>query len=271
MPPMNDECATTNTEATLQRARRFKASVHSDLAKIDLVATPPGYTLHNLEHLLNRPTRQRAVVHVTTAESFARAMRDGTDVSRIYVDERKGTFAGYIDHGSEFAPGWRDHQVHYAPAYSIEFEEWHRLASAGPITQDVLARFFEEHLQDVSSMPGSDVLAMVREFRVSMNGSFASATNLANGSIEFAYAMENRGKSSIEIPELVMITVPMFEGTPAIEIPIRFRYRLKEGQLTFNLELAGFPRLRQRELRGIRSDIAARLPEIPMLDGAIRA
>lgn len=257
------------TDATRQRAKLFTLDVYEDMHN-RFIAAPPGYVLHSLESSLNRPLRQKGRIKTTTPHSFVGAVKDGSpDMSRIYVDELAGTFTGVLNHGTTVDPGWGDYIVTYAPAYSVEFKDWYQLTTQGAIDQIALARFLEDHLGDVCSMPGGEMLALVRDFKVSMAGAFGSATNLSNGSIEFSYAMENKGRSSIEVPEVLVLGLPMFEGTEAIEIPARFRYRLNEAKLTFSLELAGFQRLRVDELRKIRSTIAEALAGYPMLDGAV--
>lgn len=257
------------TDATLQRPEIYDIDGNNALST-PIVATPPGYELHDLERLLVRPNRQRGRIIVTTPESFVRAASDGDPESaRVYVDELVGTFTGILNHGKTNEPGWGDYVVVYEPAYSIEFKEWHRLVSQGALTQDALAQFLEDHFADVASMSGGELLALVRDFKVSMSGSFSRATNLSNGSIEFAYAMENKGKSSIEVPELLVLGLPMFEGTEKVEIPVRFKYRLNEARLTFALEFVGFQRLRQAEFRKIRTTIESGLQEYQVLDGKV--
>ncbi len=256
------------TDTIRQRAKRFDFDV-GELSFLPVLVTPPEHTVHNLEHLLEQPTRMRGTIKATTPMSFVRAVEDGCiTTARVYVDERAGTFTAVLNHGGQDDPGWGDYRVTYAPAYSLEFEPWLRICSTPQLSQSDLVRFLEDYYPDISSMSGGDALAMVRDFRVSMSGSFASATNLSNGSIEFAYSMENRGKGSIEVPEVLVITLPMFEGTEAIQISVRFRYRLNEGALKFTLELAGFDRVRRDELRKIRALVAEHLNEYAFLDGA---
>ena len=258
-----------NTEATLQRPKRFTIST-MEAAAVPMIATPPGYQLHDLERLLDRPTRQRGRLKTTTPMSFVAACEDGDDAeARIFIDERAGSFTGVLNYGRTKAPSWSDYVVSYQPAYSLEFEDWLRVGQGKEMAQAELVRFLEDHFQDIASMSGGEVLALVRDFRVSMNGSFSSATNLANGSIEFAYAMDNRGKGSIEVPEMLTIRVPVFDGTEPIDVPIRFRYRLNEARLAFQLELAGFPRIRIAEFRKIRALISEHLSGYQFIDGSM--
>ena len=64
-----------------------------------------------------------------------------------------------------------------------------------------------------------------------------SGKRLANGQVRFEYKEEIQArttKGEIQVPERIMIHVPIFKGSQPIALNAAFRWRLsREGQVTF--------------------------------------
>lgn len=247
----------------------FEQPMHQVVDDVDVLCAPPGYELHSLAEYRRQPQRQTGTVTLHTPASFVGYTLEGNaSEGRVYINARAKSFAAVLNHGTPAQPDWRDHVALYKPEYGPEYRAWLEFVRRGPTKQTDLIRFVEEHLRDVTEPKGADMLELVRDFRVASSGAFTSAQDLSNGSIQFQYTATNRSASTLEIPDHLTLSVPVFEGTPPVPVIVRFRYRLNEGDLTFSLEIAAQETLEREEFDKLRAQIEAGLDGWTIFDGS---
>jgi len=134
------------------------------------------------------------------------------------------------------------------------------------MSQADFALFLEDHISDMSS-PNTDeqksvdgtidpfksieralggkgadpitMLELARGLEVRVTETVTNQTKLASGEMSFKFSAEHGGVDGkpLNIPVWFLIRVPLFEGGAPIDIPVRLRYRVKEGTITWFYEL----------------------------------
>lgn len=127
------------------------------------------------------------------------------------------------------------------------------------MTQADFAMFLEDHISDMSSPSlmaeedqkaivrglggaGADPITMLelaRGLEVRVTETVTNQSKLASGEMSFKFSAEHAGVDGkpLSIPVWFLIRVPLFEGGAPIDIPVRLRYRVKEGIVTWSYEL----------------------------------
>lgn len=221
----------------------------TDDGLIPFVIVPKGYELRDLEYLFAAPTRKRAKLSVSDADSFRRYMfRHGTpSTSTIYadIDREAGKFVlvGVLDDHRVDGAGWREHTCTMTRKQSVEWKRW---TSKNKVfmNQGDFATYLEENLSDVAQvdgMPtGGDILQMALAFERTAEKKLKSKINLQSGGVRFEYTDDDDKdtRTSMNVFERFAIGIPVFEGSKsAYQIDARLKYRDNSGKLTFWFEL----------------------------------
>jgi uncharacterized protein YfdQ (DUF2303 family) len=243
---------TQRTEADAVAAliqKPFVETIHG----VPHLLTPNGegsWTYHNLEYLLDKPTRKQGSITVHEVESFiAMAKKHGSLANAtvyIDVDYSKNKFtatAVYNDH-AEGVAGYRDHRTVFSPRQT---EEWNRWTSNNKkqLSQVQLAHFLEENIGDIAGgdkMPsGSDVLTFVSNLEEVRTVKFGSGINLQNGmvALELVEDGDKATKGKLELfREFAIGVAPFFGGSHyGIKAFLRYRIDRNTGEITFWYEL----------------------------------
>jgi len=91
---------------------------------------------------------------------------------------------------------------------------------------------------------------------------FKQSTRLHSGERQFVYAEENEVRGQINLPEMISLRLPVYEGMEPDVIKVRIRYRIDDGKLTFaflidqrpKLEMTAFERC-EDALKVARADL----------------
>ena len=229
---------------------------------------PKDYTVESLEEFLPKPLRIRQNVTLHDAESFIDYLREFADPieSRIFFDGDRETFTAIIDyHNAD--PAWCDHVATFTAKRSPEFQTWMG-ANRKEVSQVDFVRFLEENLPDVAGIfrkgeiveGSAQLLDIALRFETKKSVEFSSGLRLPNGDIQFQYSEVVRSgnveNGTIEIPEQFALGIPIHVNGPSYRIPVRLRWRLKEGKLSFWYEIVRPHRFIEDALREIREHIA---------------
>lgn len=148
----------------------------------------------------------------------------------------------YDPHGDA---AWRGFRIEYTPAHSKEWLEWTKQDRQRFQGNEAFALWLEDHLPDVVSPPADELLRIINTFRIDEGRVWKGEQNLANGQVDLAYSRHVDGHAAdskggrVTIPEGFEISVPVFAGleAEAYTVQARFRYRLKDAQLSLWYEL----------------------------------
>lgn len=240
---------TTDAEAILAAGASLSSIRYIADGLIPFSLVPKDYTLHDLEHLLEVPTRKRAKVSVSDADSFCRYMlRHGPrEQSTIYadIDREAGKFVlvGVLDDHHNDGADWREHTCTMTRKQSVEWKRWTSKHKA-TMNQADFATYLEENLSDVAQvegMPtGGDILQMALAFERTAEKKLKSKINLQSGGVRFEYTDDDDKdtRTSMQVFSRFAIGIPVFEGSKsAYQIEARLKYRDNSGKLSFWFEL----------------------------------
>src|SRR5262249_37598297 len=115
------------------------------------------------------------------------------------------------------------------------FLEEHHLEMASPVDEDRLS------IGDLASSFAQplEVLELARDLEIYSQESYRSKNNLSSGETEIRFTAEHvdAGNKPVKIPNFFVIQMALFEGGDRVRIPVRLRYRLKDGRVAWFYDL----------------------------------
>lgn len=230
---------------------------------------PEGKRVESLKPLIDefrtRPARRKGTASILNETSFTELTNrfkdensalyaDLGDISNLRHSRPKVTaIFDYHEAGGEKdgKPRFGEHRAVYSPPLSEEFLVW--LENSGvKMTQSDFAEFIEDHISDIFAYEpasiGDDKLA---EYAKLTGGTFASPSrlmelskgleihqnakvvnklNLSTGETQVVFE-EQHEKSTVVIPNMFLIAVPVFETGVVFSFIARLRYRVVGGSL----------------------------------------
>lgn len=245
---MNEKTNNTVDSAAMlgmQLATPFKV----EDAGIPYAVVPAGASLQSLEKFLTRPVATTINHTFTRAQSLIDfAKRFKNEAMTVSFCELRNTFMVRVDDDLPSRPSWRSHSGSLTLKYSPEATAWFDGAGKGKArNQEDFALFIEDHLVDIIDPKGSDMLAMVLEFKSVTTASFSSAIRLNDGNVQVAYAVESR-PGTVCFPERLKIFIPIFHGQSRTEIDLRVRYRVNDAKLQLWYEIVAKDAILLREI-----------------------
>lgn len=202
------------------------------------------------------PERKTGTAKVDTLESFIDlSNRHKTVESAIFAstDWQKPTLTAVIDYHHNASPraDWCKHRVHYAFPASEQWKTWVAM-NGKTMSQADFAAFIEDNIADLSSpqvmevtefegkfmtkiATPSELITLSRGLQVHVSSKAANAVTLQSGEGEIVWNEVHNdatGKKLV-VPGLFMLQIPLFHMGEAQRVPVRLRYRVREGTVTW--------------------------------------
>ena len=235
--------------------------------------------VEDLERLLPHPVRKRNTVSIDRADSFIRYVKAHqiTGATAIYQGSTSAgdlQFKAIIDDhetGDKGQANWQQHKVYFTPKLSREWCIWNK-SNECDISQEQFAQFIERNMPDIADPAGSTLLEIVRTLESKKNVNFRSGIRLDNGDFSIQYEETSTAKAgekgTLDIPQTIILSIPVYEGGAPYAIEARFRYRINEGRLRMWYELVRIQDIRDHADNRISEEISAGLPEVPLYHGS---
>lgn len=162
------------------------------------------------------------------------------------------------------------HRAIYDFPLSEEWKAWTRV-SGNPLGKDEMGEFIEANAKDIMDptpavLGGKEsdknepwenrliqtaqkiegrygqltqLLAMSRRFQVFEKSDLTVATNRDTGEAEIQFLNEHKGADGkpLNVPNLIIIAIPVFLNGAPYRMPVRFRYRKQGGEVRFLLSV----------------------------------
>lgn len=232
-----------NIAETILREMRepvvMKQSEHFEKPLAFLPDQYGGWNVKSLDEYA--PPKRGANVDFIEAASFVDyILRFRTEDTQIFAHPVKNIIEAVIDYlpANSTASARCEHVARLVLKNSDRFVKWQCLAKGGWMSQFDFAEFLDENYRDVVVPDGLTLKEIALELRATINNTFASAKNLANGAGERVWRTEisiNGGKADFEIPENITLNVPLYPGAARLPLSMRLRIRVKEGEAKFRL------------------------------------
>jgi len=231
---------------------------HTDQA-VPIALVPgqgPKSLREQLDTYLERPRFNRGSAKLATLASYIDHLtRFADEDSAVFISEEHA--CTIYDYQAPKGTARRAQRSSYTFPVSDEWRAW-KGADGKSMTQDAFASFVEDRIIDIvdpaEAIDSSQRVARLihaefaspqrlmelsRGLSVRVGARVAQSVNLASGEGQIAFATEHADENGkpLRVPGAFLIQVPVFDQGTAYQIPVRLRYRVKEGAVTWTCEL----------------------------------
>lgn len=248
----------THTHTYTSEERATEAGIIADIALATGEHTPIGETAATVllprgselrvidpEALAETPARPRGTVRPQTVDGLLAYCHQHDDgKTECWINEQE-IVAVLNGSDGDKGVGWGDHRAVLTLQHSPQWNHWASL-SGQMVDQATLAEHIEDGALDIRDPESAKMLEIVQSLQVSRSASFRSSTHLHSGVVGFTYDEQDKATAgpvtsgnsgTLEIPTEFELGIPVFLGEDGFKVTARFRYRLKEGQLTLGYKL----------------------------------
>jgi uncharacterized protein YfdQ (DUF2303 family) len=211
------------------------------------------------ENWRTRPERKTGTAEAQTLATFkALLSRHRTAASVVFADTawKAPSFTAIIDyHAVNGEPDNARHRVRYAFPLSDEWRAWVE-ANGKPMAQAEFAAFIEDRIAELSSpteqeanvlgrdfatrvATPSELIALSRGLQVAVAATVMNVTVLQSGEGQITFEEAHHGADGqpLKVPGLFMLQIAPFFMGETIRLPVRLRYRVKEGKVVWFFQM----------------------------------
>lgn len=218
-----------------------------------------------LDEYRDAPERRRGTSNHVDLNSFlAHVQRHADDDSVVFASPRgEGgdptitAVYNYQRAGATGAPRFGDHRAIYRCPLSEEWRTW--AATQGKtFPQQDFAELIEKRILDVADPAIAGQLAkdmigalgctladpgmmmeLSRGLALRVNQTVKSAKNLSSGEAQMMFVEEHSDANGqpISVPGAFLLGIPVFRAGEVYQIPVRLRYRVREGSVSWSFDL----------------------------------
>lgn len=276
---------------------------------------PTGKELVELNNLRNQEEdwklrRVRGTAKLTKPESFVQHVKrflnaavalfaTNSAITAIFDYHRAVRQAVDDEHDLDEVDIYADHAEHravYAWPFSEAWKTWSKAWSGGHLSSVDLATLLEDRIVDVLAPTSpelfrsthdivqtlgltlgsaSDLMAVARDFRVSVKRDIAAAHNLDTGEVQIEYSEVHEGaraaKKSVNVPTGFLLALPVFEDGAAFQVVVRLRYLLDGPKVLWQLKAHAIDEVVRVATEAQVKAITDELPDVPLFWGTPEA
>ncbi|QVR66749.1 DUF2303 family protein [Acinetobacter sp. BHS4] len=218
---------------------------------LPFIVVPEGSEVHPFKELLARPINLEQSVSLNTAKDFiAYVSRYADKNSLVFVDVLEGKFKAVLDYhkvdnsieneGAELSPRHCKHIARFVAEKTPEFKKIEN-HSGRKFSQTEFALFLEDVMPYINQPDAAVLYEIVQTLNAKTNVDFKSGIRTDNGQVQLTYneTIEARAGTAgnLSIPEQIVFGIQVHRGGNHYALPARFRYRIKEGVITFWYDL----------------------------------
>ena len=142
--------------------------------------------------------------------------------------------------GAATTPQWGDNVAFLGLAYSRDYQTL-KNADGKWFDQVDFALFVEENQHLFVQPDGATMFELAQELKGKQNVEWQSGKRLSNSSTQFQFLekidAQTVNGTPIEVPDYLLMRLPMFEGMSDQEIKLAFRWKLHQGHIQFAYKL----------------------------------
>lgn len=239
-----------------------------------------------------KPERKRGTATALTLNSFiGLANRHKTSDSVIFADTnwRVPSLTAIIDYHP--IPGGADNNAHrivYKFPLSEQWQEWVKMNGVA-MSQGDFAAFIEDRIADLATASDdhrrdleatfgtrvatpAELMQLSRGLTINVDSAIRNVQNLQTGETQIAFDEAHKDASGkpIRVPGMFVIrTAPFFMGE-SVMIPVRLRYRVKDGKIVWFFQIYR-PDMHVTERVRADLDVASAATGLPAFEGAPEA
>lgn len=276
----NDSSSTkpeTEARTIADLSRRATEVQPFKVGEVEVFRNPANGEITALDKFRLQPFRHDKQIAVADAESFLKAVLHYAPLPRVvHFSISNLSVTCVLNHSDGARPDWHDATVQWKLERDPFLKLW--LAKADNwMTQDQLMEFLEDRLEDVvqntkptkNMLTGpsqSELISVISDLRITTDATFTSKKDLHNGN--YVFESSKQDKPSVEVPSMFYLGLPFFDGAgDGFIFPIRLRYRLGSGKLSFQMAFHNLRKIQDTAWDGVKAAITVGLPEdVPFLN-----
>ena len=218
-----------------------------------------------LDEYLDAPDRRKGTAVVNDMTSFIALTKRHQDndsalfsKSQITENSVNGVITAVIDyHTIDHKPRFGGHKIQYNFPVSNLFKLWHE-ANGEKMEQAEFAQFLENNISDLreddllkdfpckfgyQGVPKfatpAKMFELSRGLEINAQEKVRQSHRVQSGVSEIQYTCEHQDAAGekIEVPEWFLLGIPMFEYGKFFKVPVRLRYRLHAGKVSWSFEM----------------------------------
>lgn len=240
------------------------------IARLSEVPVEHGFELQSVEKFIEemreKPKRRKGTLTAYDLESFV-ALTNGfkSENSVMFgtTSVTETSFTAALKSVLNFDPASPnnteadngDHVVGYAFPLSNELKVWLG-KNKTPFNAKEFAEFLEDNIADliIPKVDGfktqfgderpafaspSKIFELSRGIEVRVDEKVSNYFRNADGSFNLQYTQENKDAAgnALKLPEWFCLGVPVFDGGEVYQIPMRLKFRVKEGQVAWSFDM----------------------------------
>lgn len=206
---------------------------------------------------LTAPRRRKGTsVHATLDSFIAHTLRFKDADSVVFATTEQLTTVFDYNRAGEGDARFGEHRSTYAFPFSAEWRAWREVfAGNRKLSQTEFAAFIEDRLSDVTELGaisegttdtltrlGFDVagattlLTLSRGISVRAETRVKQVVNLSTGEAQMHFEEDHttEGGGKLKVPGGFVLTIPVFTEGAAYQIPVRIRYRVTNGSVSWS-------------------------------------
>lgn len=264
------------------------------------VAVAKGFELLSLKEFADEyrdaPERREGTAQLGDLASFiahANRFRDADSAVFADVNPSAPALTSVLDYhraGGEGAPRFGKHRGVYRFPLSDEWKAW-KSKDGIAMSQGDFAEWMENRIQDVADpstalevaqlfaaqlqctyASGPRLLELSRGLSIRVEQKVTNAQVLSSGevSLQFATSHTDDQGAPIKVPSAALLVLPVFRGGAVYQVPVRLRYRAREGRITWSFDLQGADRVITHAIKEA-CDLVVKETTLPIYTGAPEA
>ncbi len=198
----------------------------------------------DLDDYAARPERKTGTVLLTEAESFVEyvARHKTADGLTLWASIDKSTITAVFDDHvrDDDLAGWGEHRAVLTLRKTLDWTHW-RSQDGQLLGQVEFAEHLEEGINAVRDPAAATMMEIAQSISAKKDVEFKSDQRLNNGCVQLQFeetiAARAGHRGDLQIPEIITLGLPPFEGNDPYEVKARFRYRLHNGALKMGYRL----------------------------------
>lgn len=232
-----------------------------------LIPHGDGYRTEQVKPLLKpfrkEPERRTGTATMTDLPSFIAHVNRFSDVdSAVFVNRTPSSpsLTAVLDYHRQThagAPRFGKHRTHYAFPLSEAWKAW-KTQNSEPMSQGDFAAFLEDRIQDIADpanagthakdfasrlgvtlAPASRLLELSKGLEIRVGHRVLNKISIASGEAAIAFEeTHSDAHGPLKVPGAFVIGICVFQLGEVYQIPVRLRYRVKDGSITWSYELS---------------------------------
>ncbi|BAP94508.1 hypothetical protein [Aurantimonas phage AmM-1] len=243
------------------------------------------------EQWRTRPDRREGTAKVGDVASLcALTNRQKTEHSVVFAnsDWKHPSLQTIIDYHASTPEGDADngrHRIRYDFPFSDEWQVWTG-HDGKAMDQAEFAEFMEERAPDMTTLVEAEaahfarelqlpaigtpaqIFALARGLQINVESKVKQDIRLQSGETKLVFEEQHSGSDGqpISVPGAFALSIPLFYGQEPIAVPVRLRYRVRNGAIHWTYRLFRVDRLVAEAVDHAKTEVAA-VTGLPVYEG----